>query len=72
MFLAYTQKEKKNTCKHVVGNHANCCHPFDITNQRGSGRPRKRKGENNDYWFWEEALKDESLVTKIDGFLAEI
>lgn len=65
------KKEKlwKNTSKHVVGNHADCCHPFDITDQRGPGRPRKRKGENDDYWVWEEAVKDNSLVTKLDGFL---
>lgn len=65
------KKEKlwKNTSKNVVGNHANCCHPLDITDQTEPGRPRKRKGENDIYWFWEEVLKDDSLVTKLDGFL---
>lgn len=54
--------------KHVVGNHAKCRNPFDITDQRGSCSPRKTKRENDEFWDWDEALKDYSLVTKLDRF----
>ena len=57
-----------NSSRHFVGDHSCCIHPKNYDTKR-KGRPKLHKDENDNFWIWEEAVEDPTLLEELDLFL---